>query len=83
MEKANGELGGNIPNLKIFVEDYTQLPPKALIEKGETGECPICKKIGVIENRDGKISYFHRLGYEFLPGEKFPAIRDETCSIKS
>jgi hypothetical protein len=70
-----------MPNLKIIVEDYTQLPPKILILKGETSECPICKRIGVIENRDGKISYFHRLGYEFIAGEKLPGIFDETCSI--
>ena len=70
-------------NLKIFVEDYTQLPEKVLIQKGETGRCPKCDKIGVIENREGKISYFHRLGYEFIPGEKYPAIRDETCSLET
>jgi hypothetical protein len=66
-------------NLKIFVEDYTQLPANILIPKGKTGECSVCKKIGVIENRDGKISYFHRLGYEFIPGERLPAVVDETC----
>jgi hypothetical protein len=71
------------PNLKIFVEDYTQLPPNIKTPKGETGECPLCKKIGVIENREGNISYFHRLGYEFIPGEKLPAIVDETCSTSN
>lgn len=68
-------------NLKIFVEDYTKLPEKVLIPKGETGKCPKCNKIGVIENRDGKISYFHRLGYEFIPGERHPEILDETCNL--
>ena len=27
---------------------------------------PDRNKIGLIENRDGKVSYFHRLGYEFI-----------------
>jgi len=73
-------------NLKVFVEDYTQLPEKVLIQgrrgqAAETGRCPICKKIGLIENREGRVSYFHRLGYEFIPGEQYPAIRDETCNL--
>lgn len=72
-----------MPNLKIFVEDYTLLPEKILIQKGETGRCPICNKIGIIERREGKISYFHRLGYEFIPSEPRPAIRDETCNLEA
>lgn len=73
-------------NLKVFVEDYTQLPEKVLIQgrrgqAAETGRCPICTKIGLTENREGRVSYFHRLGYEFIPGEQYPAIRDETCNL--
>ena len=73
-------------NLKIFVTDYTQFPEKVLIQDrrgqgAETGRCSICKKIGLIENREGKVSYFHRLGYEFIPGEQYPAIHDETCNL--
>jgi hypothetical protein len=75
-----------VANLKIFVTDYTKFPEKILIQNrrgqtAETGRCPVCNEIGLIENRDGKVSYFHRLGYEFIPGEKYPAIHDETCNL--
>jgi hypothetical protein len=69
-----------MPRLKIIVEDYTQLPPKIKILRGETGECPRCKRIGVIENRDGQIAYFHQLGYVFIEDEQLPGIVDDTCS---
>jgi hypothetical protein len=73
-------------DLKIFVTDYTKFPEKVLItdrrgQAAETSRCPVCGKIGLIENRDGKISYFHRLGYEFIPDEQYPTILDETCNL--
>jgi hypothetical protein len=68
-----------MPNPKIIVEDYTQLPPKTKTKKGDTDECPHCGRIGLIENIGGKIFYFHRLGYELIPGESLPGILDETC----
>lgn len=66
--------------LEIIVEDYTQLPVGIQIAKGITARCPRCTKVGVVENREGKISYFHRLGYKFIADEKLPGIIDETCS---
>jgi hypothetical protein len=68
-------------NPKVIVEDYTQLPPKIKTRKGETGKCPRCQRTGLIENRDGRMSYFHRLGYELIPSEPLPGIMDETCFI--
>lgn len=68
-------------NLRAIVEDYTQLPPGIKTRRGETARCPRCQRTGLIENRDGRISYFHRLGYELLPGESLPGIIDETCFI--
>lgn len=67
-------------NRKIIVEDYTQLPPKTKTKKGDTDVCPNCKRVGLVETRDGKTSYFHRLGYEFVVGEELPTIVDDTCS---
>lgn len=67
-------------NVKIFVEDYTQLPPGWKTKRGETGECPRCKRVGVIESRDGKLNYFHRLGYEVISGEELPGVVDDTCA---
>jgi len=69
-----------MPNFKLAIEDYTQLPPKVLIERGETSECPICNRIGVIENRKGKIRYIHGSTWELIPGETHPKIVNDTCS---
>jgi hypothetical protein len=67
--------------MEIFVEDYTSMPGKTKTRKGETGECPQCKRIGVIETRNGKISYFHRLGYKLETDESLPEVIDDTCNL--
>jgi hypothetical protein len=61
------------------MEDYTQLPPKVLIERGETGECPVCQRIGVIEKREGKVRYIHGSVWEV--GEGPPKITNDICSL--
>jgi hypothetical protein len=69
-----------MPTRIVIVEDYTQLPEGILGERGETGRCPACKRIGVFQNREGKTVYFHRLSYEIADGEKPKSIYD-TCSL--
>lgn len=72
-----------MPNQKavtIIVEDYTQMPIGVKIQKGDITECPHCKKVGVIESRNEKTFYFHRLGYKLINGGP-PEIIDETCPI--
>lgn len=68
-----------MPDPKIIVEDYTKLPPKTKTKRGDTDKCPHCKRVGVVENRNGKTYYFHRLGYVLIAGEDLPGILDETC----
>lgn len=68
-------------NKLLIVEDYTQLPPETETKRGDTGTCPACKRVGLIEVRNGKTSYFHKLGYEIIPGEDLPGIHDDTCNF--
>jgi hypothetical protein len=69
----------NQKTVTVFVEDYTQMPIGVKIQKGDTAECPHCKKVGIVEPRNGKTFYFHRLGYRLTSNEDIPEIIDETC----
>jgi hypothetical protein len=63
----------------VFVEDYTQVPAGVKIPKGDTAECPHCKKVGLVEHRNEKTFYFHRLGYKLIANKDIIEIIDETC----
>jgi predicted nucleic acid-binding Zn ribbon protein len=62
-----------------MVEDYTQMPAGVTLQKGDTAECPHCKKVGVVERRDNNVFYFHRLGYKLVANQSIVGIIDETC----
>jgi hypothetical protein len=63
----------------VFVEDYTQMPTGVRIQKGDSAECPHCKRVGIVEHRNGKTFYFHRLGLKLIANQDLPEIVDETC----
>jgi len=69
--------------IDVFIENYTKLPENFETKKGKTAKCEMCGRVGLIENRDGVISYFHRLGYKLtFPKLELLEVLDETCMQK-
>ncbi len=65
--------------LDVFFEDYTVLPIGHTIPKGTAAKCPHCKRVGLVEHRNDKTFYFHRLGLKLIANQDIPEIIDETC----
>jgi hypothetical protein len=66
-------------NVKIVMEDYTKIEPNVMIERGMTGNCPVCERVGVIAPRKAQIRYIHGSTWEV--GDGPPIITNDICLV--